>query len=260
MAKETKNGYTKKYIALARRYNDMIIRCYDTKHRLYKHYGAIGVTVCDEWLDANTGLISYIDWILSQKTYEEMDKLQIDKDILSNKLGIHPAIYSPSTCLILTASENAQARKLLKSTNTSGYKGVSSNHGKWYACCTLHGVFKNLGTWDTKLEAAKAYDYYNILNNSYSTLNGVLDPEETVDGISINGFLNPSYSSKYYGVSYDKSRNKWAAQVKFNGKKKSLGRFDQESDAANAVKQFCIEHNYNLHKLNTGEVYDSIKN
>lgn len=39
-------------------------------------------------------------------------------------------------------------------------------------------------------------------------------------------------TSKYKGVYYDKSRNKWAADIKLNKKKIRLGRHEKEEDAA----------------------------
>ena len=41
-------------------------------------------------------------------------------------------------------------------------------------------------------------------------------------------------SSQFKGVVWDKSRNKWKAQIKLNGVNKALGRFDSEEDAARA--------------------------
>ena len=245
-----RDNYTVLYTSLARRHYDMILRCYDKSNNLYPFYGGSGVTVCEEWLNDSTGLINYVNWILSQKTEEEMKGLQIDKDILSAKLGVYPPIYSPETCCIITAAQNAQARKLLKSTNTSGYRGIApAKGGKWQATCVLNSISKHLGCWNTKLEAAKAYDYYNILMESHSTLNGVLAEGEIILGITSEGYLNPNYSSKLYGVSYDTARTKWAAQVYFNKQRISLGRYLTELEAFNAVKEFCISNNHNIHKL-----------
>lgn len=44
------------------------------------------------------------------------------------------------------------------------------------------------------------------------------------------------YTSDYVGVSWDKSRNKWVATIQIDGKKKNLGRFVEELDAAKAYQ------------------------
>lgn len=249
MSEQTKDYCIINYPTLVRRHYDMLLRCYDSSNPTYKYYGGCGVTVCDEWLNDTNGLTNYVNWILSQKTEEEMKGLQVDKDILSARLGIEPAMYSPETCCILTAAENAQGRKLLKSTNTTGYRGISAKGKKWKTTCVLNGVSTGLGIWATKLEAAKAYDYFNILMESHSTLNGVLEDGEIIPSITRDGYTNPNHSSKLYGVTYDMARDKWSAQVYFEKKRRSLGRFTTEEEAANAVREFCVAHNHNLHKL-----------
>ena len=45
-----------------------------------------------------------------------------------------------------------------KSTNTSGYKGVSFQNGKWHSKITANGKQYHIGYYETKEEAAKAYD------------------------------------------------------------------------------------------------------
>ena len=44
-------------------------------------------------------------------------------------------------------------------------------------------------------------------------------------------------TSKYTGVSFEKDRNKWLAQIRVDGKIKKLGRFDSELDASNAYQK-----------------------
>ena len=48
-------------------------------------------------------------------------------------------------------------------------------------------------------------------------------------------------SSKYTGVSFVKSRNKWLAQIQINGIAKNLGRFINEIDASNAYQKALIQ-------------------
>ena len=43
-------------------------------------------------------------------------------------------------------------------------------------------------------------------------------------------------TSKYKGVYWDKSKNKWIAGIKINGKRKLLGSFDNEDSAAEAYR------------------------
>lgn len=78
--------------------------------------------------------------------------------------------------------------------------------------------------------------------------------KDIVDHVDHNGLNNQKYnlrigthkdnmqninshkdsSSKYIGVFWDKSRNKWAAGFSLNGVPKRIGRFNSEEDAAKA--------------------------
>lgn len=49
-------------------------------------------------------------------------------------------------------------------------------------------------------------------------------------------------SSRYRGVSWDASRGKWIATAMVNGKRKTLGRFDDEDRAGEAAAKFRAEH------------------
>jgi len=44
-------------------------------------------------------------------------------------------------------------------------------------------------------------------------------------------------SSKFKGVSWDKTREKWSAKIKFNGKTINLGRFEDEDEAGKAYDE-----------------------
>lgn len=59
---------------------------------------------------------------------------------------------------IATNSQN-QANTGPQVNNTSGFKGVSwqSSRGKWIAMITVNGKAKNLGRYDSVVDAAKAY-------------------------------------------------------------------------------------------------------
>jgi hypothetical protein len=55
-------------------------------------------------------------------------------------------------------------------------------------------------------------------------------------------------SSKYFGVSICRERNSWQAGCNFNGKRKNLGQFKTEIEAAVAYNNFLIMNGLQNHK------------
>jgi hypothetical protein len=45
------------------------------------------------------------------------------------------------------------------------------------------------------------------------------------------------YTSQYVGVNWDKKYVKWKASIRVNGRKKTLGRFDDETEAARCYNE-----------------------
>ena len=64
-------------------------------------------------------------------------------------------------------------------------------------------------------------------------------------GNRVNYIKRVKSTSKYVGVCWDKSRNKWFASIKINGKQKNLGRFTEEYDAYLAYQNKLKELNGN---------------
>jgi len=100
----TKHGYNRKgnthplYLI----YRAMFNRCYNPNSKSYKNYGAVGVTICQEWLD---NPVSFIEWAL-QNGWQK--GLEIDKDLKATG----SKIYSPDTCSIISKLENTQLSHL----------------------------------------------------------------------------------------------------------------------------------------------------
>ena len=95
---------------------DIKTRCNNINRFTYDRYGKKGVTMYKAWED---DFQVFYDWCMANG-YEK--GLQLDKDYLCELNGIDPKIYSPSTCLFMSAVENNphnMKRKLEKE------KGVS---------------------------------------------------------------------------------------------------------------------------------------
>lgn len=108
----TKHGYRKKdnTHSAYRAYRGIMSRCYNLNDAEYKWYGAVGVTICDEWKNNPK---AFIEWSLNNGWNKG---LHIDKDIICNQLNIKPHIYSPDTCLWVTPQRNVS-----EATNRKNY-------------------------------------------------------------------------------------------------------------------------------------------
>ena len=112
-------------------YYDMKTRCYNTRSKHYKWYGAKGITICTEWLDTSPipsvgrgrpyskGFIAFKEWALANGYTEDLtiDRIDVKKG------------YSPDNCRWSTMKEQAN--------NKSGgcyritYKGQTKNLLEW---------------------------------------------------------------------------------------------------------------------------------
>lgn len=83
------------------------------------------------------------------------------------------------------------------------------------------------------------------LNNSIDNLRWCTQKENVRNSKSHSGS-----SSKYKGVSWDKSKNKWEVNMYIENKKKFIGRFDEEEEAARAYDAYAKIHHGEFAKLN----------
>ncbi len=135
------------------RWQNMLNRCSNPKAVNYKHYGARGITVCDEWLDRDV----FYRWAI--KTGYSIE-LSIDR--IDNDKG-----YYPDNCRWVDSIIQSRNTRVLRSSNTSGYRGVSKSGSKWKV--QVNGIY--IGIAHSKLSAARKYNKYVIDNNLGNTLN-----------------------------------------------------------------------------------------
>jgi len=94
LANKTKHGFRKAKDThpAYKAYRGMMSRCYDKNCPNYKWYGAVGVTVCDDWKGNPE---AFVKWAINSGWRKG---LHLDKDILCKENNITPPIYSPQTC------------------------------------------------------------------------------------------------------------------------------------------------------------------
>ena len=100
----TAEGYAKRKESrrLYYTWRNMIRRCYDSNYKAYRWYGAIGIQVCERW----RRLDNFLEDIVKLPGFDaekfEAGELELDKDIR----GRGKKIYSPETCMLVSAYEN----------------------------------------------------------------------------------------------------------------------------------------------------------
>jgi len=202
-------------------WKSMIRRCTNPKDASYHQYGGIGVTVHETWLRTPE---NFYKWAIANNYTSD---LFLDKDIICNTNNINPHRYGPDTCQFIDRTSNNQKTRLLKKGNTSGYRGITfstlTKSYPWQAKICVNNKRINLGTWRTKLEAAKAYDYYITINKLLHTKNGVLIADEVVDIDKAIGRVREDSISGVKGIRFRKDTEKWTGYVVINGSRKSIG-------------------------------------
>lgn len=95
----------------------MLLRCYDPADTSYSRYGAIGITVAEEWHNFQ----NFATWCDSREDYQK--GWELDKDIILN--GNRE--YQPENCCFVPARINSL---IIKSENITGY--WSEKDRRWY--------------------------------------------------------------------------------------------------------------------------------
>lgn len=144
-------------------WKSMIERCYNKNNHAYKHYGEKGVTICNEWnLYSN-----FKKWF--DKNY--IEGFQIDKDFAGGKL------YSPETCIFISAKENAREARSRQdysylSKKQSGTGNINSKPLEYYK---KNPVFRFDFKTTCKKQGWNFEDFEEIFSGQKRTGNGKSD-------------------------------------------------------------------------------------
>lgn len=148
-----------------------------------------------------------------------------------------------SNLRLCTNSQNQANRKHV--CGKSKFKGVvwqsrSNGTGFWKATIIVNGKAIYLGRFETDLEAAKAYNRAASEHfGEFAHLNDItLEPSTLISSDRvIKAQIGRSNSSGFKGVSHDKVRNKWVAQLRYQGEWYLRKRFDSAEEAARAYDE-----------------------
>ena len=124
----------------------------------------------------------------------------------------------------------------------------SANNGEGYKMVVLYNKICKKSFKVHRLVAYSFLDNPNNLemvnhkdeikcNNFYKNLEWVTRREN-----GVHRYKNKNTTSKYCGVSWSKSNNKWYSSIRFNGKKIAIGMFVDEIEAYNARVEFEKEN------------------
>jgi len=215
---------TSPYYRLHRIFIGMTSRCYNVNKGSYANYGALGVYICDAW---RSNYLSFKEWSLANGYANTLSIDRIDPN----------GPYSPTNCRWATVSTQAANKRVLMSTNKSGYRGVSWNeaYSKWEASIGIDKQTVKIGYYTTRLEGAKAYDTYILDHSLDHTSNGVLDNNERVEQ-NTGKLLIATNTSGYVGVNSPKrlaaNTKKHATKVEYKGQVVFSGYYASKEEAA----------------------------
>jgi len=155
-------GSTKHTITIPRIYNIwnlMRSRCYNIKNPSYSGYGKRGITIHKGWLSDYS---SFEKWAL-KNGYEA--SLSIDRKENDGN-------YDPSNCRWVKQDIQSQNTRLLRATNSSGFRGVfHKGQCKFVARINYLDERVFLGYFDDPRDGAIAYDNFVVLNKLAHPLN-----------------------------------------------------------------------------------------
>lgn len=204
-----------------------------------------------EWLDQYKWYIDRDGYAAStvDGKFWRMHRLILNatSDMVVDHINHEPRDNRRSNLRLITVKENSRYRKLPK-TNKSGFKGISQckTTGKWRALIKVDNKMKAIGTYRTKIEAARAYDakaveYFGehaLTNKALGLLN---EEDESV----IKALSQPDF--KEYTPLIEQKR----APKQFEGRISSSG-FKGVRASSSRVNPWRVDIRHNYHQIHVG--------
>ena len=123
-------------------------RCNNKDNKSYKNYGARGISICNEW---GNDFMAFYNWSIANGYKDGLTIDRIEND----------GNYEPSNCRFVTNIVNCNNKRLMLSSNTSGYSGVIK-HGNYCWIFVYYGKLYSRYGFKTAKEAAIAKNDFII--------------------------------------------------------------------------------------------------
>ena len=153
-------------------WNGIKRRCYDKKNQSYKYYGALGITMSDDWLHYP----NFEAWVL-QQVNGDVSKLGRGKLTIDRK---NPYLgYSESNCRLATSTAQARNTRYVLD-GLYNYTGIDQNKNSftYYAALKVDYKTLHLGSYPTKYQCLVAReDYIEKHNLEHSRFPYAVVPE-----------------------------------------------------------------------------------
>lgn len=155
-------------------YSKMIDRCTNKNTKEYVYYGALGISVCDRWMESFDNFLEDVKHLPGyEKFYQKPFMYQLDKDYLQFNLPREIRIYSPETCMFLSNQDNINLMTIeYKKYNPGcGYYGIDINNaGNFQVGIRINGKFIYLGCFDDIIAAANMYNMAFLWYHQYELI------------------------------------------------------------------------------------------
>ncbi len=114
-------------------------RCYREKNSKFYMYGARGITICEEWLDLETGFVSFYEWCLANNWEKGLEIDRIDNN----------GPYAPWNCRFVTGKQNCRNTRRNKHITVFGETLSVPEAVEKYSSLGYHTVRGRINTgWD----------------------------------------------------------------------------------------------------------------
>ena len=181
---------------------------------------------------------TFVDEIAAARAYDvraqvsdaHCDRINFPDDVSKNEATAVGAVAASAT-----GPQSANAEHFNpKAGCSSQFFGVSKvkNSNRWSAYISQNGERTNIGNFLDQVEAARAYDAIARTSPYHVNTNRINFP---AGGSRQQGFRRGvTNTSKYFGVSFNKAQRKWESYIHSNSKKRTIGVYDTELEAARA--------------------------